>query len=611
MAQKTALEWHREGREAFARQDIAHAQFCLEQSVATQPTAAAYHDLGILFYVTGRASDAIRSLQQSAATDPHHAEAYGNLSRILYENGQVTQAIEASCLAIRHAPDNIAYKQDFARITQNLSFSLFYPVLKNTITECLRCPDLPHQSLMAPWLSMLENDPANAPILQLAAAQNYTQFRGTCEWLGHYTPLLEPYFLLGLQHLVITDSDFERFVAHMRRLILESALNWEEMSGQDILALACSVALYAFNTDYILDTDESERAMLERACARVTPYTPLLMAAVAAYKPLVHLDNADKLAAATYDGMVAELVRRTLRNPLAEAEIRKTIPALTTIDDTVSRDVRAQYEEFPYPRWSGIDGAVTHPQLHNVAPGRRVLNAGCGTGREALLCKAARPQAQLTAIDLSLASLAYAIRQSREQDVDDIRFAQADILKLGTLGTQYEVIFSAGVLHHMGDHDKGLQVLADILAPGGHMMLALYSERGRRDIIAVREAISKNNIGNDRDSIKAFRRDIDRLVDRKTVAQIRKRKDFYTLAECRDLLFHVQEHRFTPPMIAASLQRAGLEFTGFEVPPLVAHQYAAMFPADPHGLSLENWDRFEERYPDTFVNMFQFWCRKP
>jgi hypothetical protein len=36
------------------------------------------------------------------------------------------------------------------------------------------------------------------------------------------------------------------------------------------------------------------------------------------------------------------------------------------------------------------------------------------------------------------------------------------------------------------------------------------------------------------------------------------------MQECRDLLFHVQEHRFSLPQIGATLEELGLDFVGFE-----------------------------------------------
>ncbi len=55
---------------------------------------------------------------------------------------------------------------------------------------------------------------------------------------------------------------------------------------------------------------------------------------------------------------------------------------------------------------------------------------------------------------------------------------------------------------------------------------------------------------------------------------IRKFNDFYTMSSCRDLLFHVQEHRFTVAGIENALKKLELQFIGFQLP---AREYLVDF----------------------------------
>ena len=34
------------------------------------------------------------------------------------------------------------------------------------------------------------------------------------------------------------------------------------------------------------------------------------------------------------------------------------------------------------------------------------------------------------------------------------------------------------------------------------------------------------------------------------------------------------------------------------------------FPHDQKAISLQNWDKFEKKYTDIFVDMYQFWVKK-
>jgi hypothetical protein len=79
----------------------------------------------------------------------------------------------------------------------------------------------------------------------------------------------------------------------------------------------------------------------------------------------------------------------------------------------------------------------------------------------------------------------------------------------------------------------------------------------------------------------------------------------------RDLLFHVQEQCFTITRIENALTNFGLEFLSFSMMmPQTVQQYNQMFPDDPTMTNLENWDKFEHKYPDTFTGLYQFWCQK-
>ena len=55
----------------------------------------------------------------------------------------------------------------------------------------------------------------------------------------------------------------------------------------------------------------------------------------------------------------------------------------------------------------------------------------------------------------------------------------------------------------------------------------------------------------------------------------------------------------------------GLELLGFEFPEEAPRRaYAARFPQDPATTDLALWDAFEADNPETFRNMYQFWCRR-
>ncbi len=237
--------------------------------------------------------------------------------------------------------------------------------------------------------------------------------------------------------------------------------------------------------------------------------------------------------------------------------------------------------------------------------------AGCGTGKQPISTALAFPETNILAVDLSLASLAYAKRKTAELNIRNIHYGQADIMELCSLGRKFNVIECAGVLHHMHDPIKGWKVLCDILEDDGFMMVALYSEIGRRDVVAARKFIETEGYANDIDSIRSCRKHLLSEDDGTVAKAVARHSDFYTASACRDLIFHVQEHRFTIEKLQSALDELDLEFLGFKL--AYQHQleaYKIAYPDDPMRTNLKNWSKFEQKNPDIFSAMYKFWVQK-
>ena len=97
----------------------------------------------------------------------------------------------------------------------------------------------------------------------------------------------------------------------------------------------------------------------------------------------------------------------------------------------------------------------------------------------------------MLAIDLSLSGLAYAKRQTRAIGLDNIEYAQADILELGSIGRRFDLIEAVGVLHHLAEPFEGWQVLLRLLRPRALMRVCVYSELARAHVKAARSFIAE------------------------------------------------------------------------------------------------------------------------
>ena len=237
-----------------------------------------------------------------------------------------------------------------------------------------------------------------------------------------------------------------------------------------------------------------------------------------------------------------------------------------------------------------------------------VLVAGCGTGNH--LCQTANYlNANILGVDLSLRSLAYAKRKVEELGLKNIDFLHADILQLKDLKKKFDVIECVGVLHHMHDPPQGLKILVDLLEPNGLLLIGLYSEKARQDVIKAKDFAKKNKFENSFSGIRSFREAIFKEKNDLELKRLATGRDFYSISSVKDLIFHAQEYRFTLPEIFKMLENLNLEFLGF-CDSKVKNKYSKLFRNDKKNTSFSNWNEFETLEPLAFFKMYTFWVRK-
>ena len=140
------------------------------------------------------------------------------------------------------------------------------------------------------------------------------------------------------------------------------------------------------------------------------------------------------------------------------------------------------------------------------------------------------------------------------------------------------------------------------------MKIGLYSELARKSIVRVRQKIASLEVGTSEFDIRKFRGVLADSND-EDHRHLTRSIDFFSLSTLRDLIFHVQEHRFTLPQIQHCLNSLGLKFCGFEGAKIV-RQFETFFGGDRDTYDLSLWHKFEENHPSAFTGMYQFWCQK-
>jgi tetratricopeptide (TPR) repeat protein/2-polyprenyl-3-methyl-5-hydroxy-6-metoxy-1,4-benzoquinol methylase len=610
---------------------------CLRRAAEIKPDIAQFHHtLGKALTALEQLDAAEASLRRALSIEPESPEILCDLAMVLLSNRKSPEAVQLIVGTLERAP-TWTIKAAFAHCVAHTRFAINEPQTRAALTTAITEPwGLPYE-LCQPALSLIMLNEKIASCVRLANGSWPARLPKAALFGvdGLAALAADPLLNALLEATPVTTIEFERFLTCARHALLETASSTRAPDPSDIAALPFYAALsrQCFVNEYIFYCDDGER-LAAAACREkllvlldanaVVP--PHLLLAVAAYFPLYGLRDARRLLAANEPRPVDGVLRQQISEPLEEQALRAGVDCLTPITSGVSEKVRDQYEQNPYPRWVKFP-ICDQPRHFNDELRRRlpfasftplpddsapeVLVAGCGTGRHSILVAQRFRGARVLAIDLSLSSISYAIRKTQELGMTNIEYAQADILKVGDLARTFDIIESGGVLHHLADPFMGWRALLSRLRPGGFMGLGFYSEVARRHVVKAREFIAARGYASTHDDIRRFRQDLvvqDVSVD---MQRLTKTADFFSTSECRDLLFHVQEHRLTLDQIESFLAEFGLDFLGFELDPRVRHQYRLRFTGDPSGTNLRNWTRFEADNPKTFAGMYQFWIQKP
>ncbi|MDH5722658.1 MAG: methyltransferase domain-containing protein [Alphaproteobacteria bacterium] len=602
----------------FQKENYKGAKAAFQELVTNDPTAQSYIGLGRVYEAEANITDAVKSYIEAIKIDKAATQAYARMGDIYADLKQTTPAIENYAQAIASDPSNIEYKSKLISIVSTMRFKKINPNLKGVLMECLETPGVELSTFGQTWKTIIYSNKVFASYYIMAKSKTYAAFKKSYSTAKSLDALADPFFLTGLGSFVIPEPMFEKFCTYLRRYLLESHNEGKTLFIEPEYAefIPCALGRYCFLTEYIMQEDESETPLVEALQKKLeSSDKPALseLGLYSCYRPLYTLSNAQKIAAQLKGGKhVSQIPKSMIEDYFQQQEFKKTIEGLFEIKDETSLAVQEQYEEFPYPRWTSINKNPQPVLFEERLKGKKakILIAGCGTGREALQLGITFPDAEILAVDLSKTSIGYALLKQKEFGIHNVEFRQADIMSLGNLDQKFDFIASSGVLHHLKDPVAGWRIINGLLKPGGLMRIALYSRMARRVIIKAREIIAEKKIGSDAQSIKDFRDNINQYLKPKDVKFFNLALDYFSLSECRDLLFHVQEHQFDPDQIKDILSDLDLNFLGLFVGDETKEKFAKIYPDDPEGKDLSNWTKFEEKHPDLFIGMYRFWCEK-
>ncbi len=596
---------------------------CFNKIIDINPNFAdAYYNLAVINKKLDQQEDAESNYIKSIRINPKKFEAYNNLGNIYKDKKNTKLAIKNYLKSLEINPNYTIALQNFGICLQSFKFTKVSKDVEKIIIKLLN-----QNKILRPV------DIIDSLIHYLYLNPRFTKFIKNIDIIEKkynldnlVKEILNFEILISLLAITpITDLKIEKFLQYLRFKILSNISSVKNKSNT--LKLMKAIAKQCFINEYIYPVKKDEENKLKEIENRILvnseknieKKSSLEIACLAAYKPLNLYSWADKIINLND---ISDLVKQQISEPKIELEYKKTFKS-KDIKNSISLEVKNQYEKNPYPRWIkvALNNNPKNPidyfnNLNLDFYSNKIKNwdyidvlvAGCGTGQHAITTATKYNNSQVTAIDLSSNSLSYAKRKAEELEIKNIEFIQLDILDLINFKKKFEIIECIGVLHHMEDPYRGWINLYKILKTDGLMSIGLYSMIAREHIKRIRNNIKKLNFKKNEKNIKNYREQII-FSNNKDEILIKESSDFYSLSNLTDLLFHVQEHQFNIPQIKNFLVKHNLKFSGFEnreILNLFKEKYTNK--KDLYDLGL--WNDFEKKNRRIFAGMYQFWCQK-
>jgi SAM-dependent methyltransferase len=247
--------------------------------------------------------------------------------------------------------------------------------------------------------------------------------------------------------------------------------------------------------------------------------------------------------------------------------------------EVIHRLVKNQYDRYPYPAaQENLTDFISRKSFqagcpsvfsHLYWPHREkrlnldILVAGCGT-MQAPKFAVNLPDARITAIDICDNSIEHTNRLLRLHDIRNVITRRLPVEDAATLGKEFDLVVSTGVLHHLPDPAEGLDALQSVLRTDGSMYLMLYGKYGRDGIYYLQELFRRAGLSAASVTpadLALVRQLLELLPPHHPVAT---RADFFKRfdvgdEELVDLFLHPQDRGYSIPDITRLLDGGGMK----------------------------------------------------
>lgn len=288
--------------------------------------------------------------------------------------------------------------------------------------------------------------------------------------------------------------------------------------------------------------------------------------------------------------------------------------------------VSGQYERWIYPEpildlptwlegnWQWADPSHSHrlfwPDREAVSD-LDILVAGCGANQAAILAYT-NPTAHVVGIDVSDPSLDHHRLLQRKYGLDNLELHLLPIEEVATLGRDFDLIVSTGVLHHLADPAVGMAALGACLRPDGVASLMLYARYGRIGVEMLQGVFRELGLAQDQASVDLVKEALAVLPDDHPLqSYVAIAPDLRYDAGLVDTFLHGRDRSYTTGDCIALVTNAGLVFDNwllkspYAVPTATGNAFYAELATRPRE---QQWAVMERIHPRNGCHFFNA-CR--
>jgi SAM-dependent methyltransferase len=257
-------------------------------------------------------------------------------------------------------------------------------------------------------------------------------------------------------------------------------------------------------------------------------------------------------------------------------------------EDPCVDGVSRQYDRWEYPppvtdleawtknHWDWFDPFWAHRVLwpdREYKPDADILIAGCGTYQAAVIAFMNRA-AKVVAIDVSRSALDHEQYLKDKHGLQNLELRLLPLEEVSALNSDFDLIVSSGVLHHIADPLAGLTALGECLRPDGALGVMLYAKYGRIGVEILESVFRDLGLTQDEASVQLVKDAVAVLPgDHPVRSYLKVARDLLSAGALVDTFLHSRQRSYTVRECLDLVSAAGLAFQGwFNKAPYYPHE---------------------------------------